>query len=78
MKMDCEGAEYSFLYGARGEDLNKITTISMEFHDIDGERTTGSDLAAYLVSHGFSIVDLRYAPTQHNRNFGVLLATRKW
>jgi FkbM family methyltransferase len=78
MKVDCEGAEYSFFYGAPADALRDIGTISMEFHDFDGERTTGTDLAAYFVSHGFTIVDFRYQPTHQNRNYGVLLVTRKW
>lgn len=78
MKLDCEGAEYGFLYEAPPDILRSITTISMEFHDSPGERTHGSDMASFLASLGFTIVDFCYCPTRRDRNFGRLLVTRRW
>jgi hypothetical protein len=54
-----------------------VRTISLEFHDVEGEGRTARELARYLVSRGFTIERLRFAPTRLDLNFGELLATRE-
>ncbi|MGI9458825.1 MAG: FkbM family methyltransferase [Pirellulales bacterium] len=78
LKIDCEGAEYDFFYNASPEILKQITTISMEFHDLDSVGNTGLSLAKFFVAQGFSVVDIENEPTRHNRSFGRLLVTRQW
>lgn len=78
LKIDCEGAEYGFFYNASPENLKQITTISMEFHDLDSVENTGLSLAKFFVAQGFSVVDIENEPTRHNRSFGRLLVTRQW
>jgi len=77
LKMDCEGAEYDVLYAASPGCLDRVQTISLEFHDVEGEGRTARELARYLVSRGFTIERLRFAPTRLDLNFGELLATRE-
>ncbi len=77
LKMDCEGAEYDIFYAAPLEILRRIRTISLEFHDVEGERHTGLDLLRFLVDAGFSIAAFDYSPTRLDLNFGRLIATRE-
>lgn len=58
LKLDCEGAEYDILYALSPEDLDKIRTIVMEYHDLpQGDRFTHGHLRAYLEERGFSVTE---------------------
>jgi FkbM family methyltransferase len=55
LKMDIEGAEYEFLYGAPDRCFDVIREIRMEYHDLDpGKRNIGS-LKQFLEERGFTI-----------------------
>ena len=77
LKMDCEGSEYPILFNCPQEVLDKVLTISMEFHDIEGENNTGLDLIRFLKAKGFNIVNFRYSSTNLNLNFGSIAATKE-
>lgn len=47
LKVDCEGGEYDIFYGATRETLNRCQSITIEYHDIDEEKT-GKKLYAHL------------------------------
>ncbi len=40
LKLDCEGSEYNILYGSDTETLQRVHFITMETHELDGERNT--------------------------------------
>ncbi|MFA5746646.1 MAG: FkbM family methyltransferase [Candidatus Paceibacterota bacterium] len=54
LKIDCEGAEYEILFGCPKEIFEKIGKISMEYHDIDGNRNSAK-LKEFLESQGFAV-----------------------
>jgi len=54
LKMDCEGVEYEILFKSPDSVLKNIRKISMEYHDIDGERSMTS-LKRFLEKKGFSV-----------------------
>lgn len=76
LKMDCEGAEYPVLLNSDNDILSKITTISLEFHDLKSREHTGNELARHLNKCGFKIVKFQYLPTTMNLNYGKLIVTR--
>ncbi len=76
LKVDCEGAEYPFIFSADKQVLAKIKTISLEFHDLKNKEYTGLKLANHLENNGFKIVKFSYEPTTINNNFGKLIAVR--
>jgi FkbM family methyltransferase len=76
LKLDCEGAEYPFLFEAPAQLLKTITTISMEFHDLKRPDFSGNALVAFLQGNGFRIVNFTYSPAVRNNNEGKLVATR--
>ena len=75
-KFDCEGAEYPAILGADRETLQKIRTISMEFHDLRDPRYTALSLAGHLQANGFRIVKLQHGASLINNNYGKLIACR--
>ena len=76
LKLDCEGAEYPVLFGADVPTLERVRTLSMEFHDTGEARWTGLSLTRLLRRHGFRIARFRHAPSGLNRNYGRIIATR--
>ncbi len=53
LKMDCEGAEYEILFNAPKNILNKINSISMEYHEEAGDVLK---LKEFLEKAGFNIL----------------------
>jgi FkbM family methyltransferase len=76
LKMDCEGAEYEILEGTIQSVFDKITTISMEFHDLKNSKFTSMNLINILVENGFKIVKFGYDKTTRNLNYGKIVGTR--
>jgi FkbM family methyltransferase len=76
LKMDCEGAEYSILENTPSYIYDRITTISMEFHDLKDTNYTGESLCRILVKNGFEIVKYKYEKTSMNLNYGKIIATK--
>lgn len=76
LKLDCEGAEYSILENTSRHIFDKITTISMEFHDLKDEKFTGEFLIKTLIINGFKIVKYNYERTSQNLNYGKIIATK--
>ncbi|MFX0208317.1 MAG: FkbM family methyltransferase, partial [Candidatus Hodarchaeota archaeon] len=70
LKMDCEGCEFEVLFSTPAEYLEKIVTISIEFHDSSTEYTH-RDLAGYLTQHGFVVEILKISGT-----FGIMVGRR--
>lgn len=70
LKMDVEGAEYEFLYGADSETLRKVSEIRMEYHDLDEDRRNVSSLKTFLKNSGF-VVTREDAVTPTNGNLWV-------
>lgn len=54
LKLDCEGSEYSILFGARDDILARIDRIVMEYHDGITEYDH-HDLAQYLREKGYRV-----------------------
>jgi hypothetical protein len=67
LKMDCEGAEYPILFNAEKSTLDRIGTISLEFHDMKNPQFTGLQLVRLLINAGFQIGRFKYGPTSMNR-----------
>ncbi len=76
LKMDCEGAEYEVLYGADRGVLDRIQTISMEFHDLKSAQKNGLKLAQFLKSSGFNVVRFHHNTTSMGNNYGHIVATK--
>jgi FkbM family methyltransferase len=76
LKLDCEGAEYSILENTPRHIFDKITTISMEFHDLRNEKFTGEFLIQTLIMNGFKIVKYNYERTSQNLNYGKIIGTK--
>ncbi|MCB0596325.1 MAG: FkbM family methyltransferase [Lewinellaceae bacterium] len=76
LKLDCEGAEYPILLEAGSALLDRITTISLEFHDLKRQEYTGLALALHLKAYGFEIAKFTHSPTSRDRNHGFLIATK--
>jgi FkbM family methyltransferase len=76
LKMDCEGAEYSILENTPGDIFDRITTISMEFHDLKDNHFTGEHLIRILIENGFKIVKYKYERTSMDLNYGKIIATK--
>ena len=57
LKLDCEGAEYEIIYAASPKTLARIHRIAMEYHDRVDKVTKAKELVAFLIGHGFRIVD---------------------
>lgn len=55
LKIDCEGGEYEIFFSLPKEILGKIKKISMEYHDLDGERN-GEKMKEFLIANGFKVV----------------------
>jgi FkbM family methyltransferase len=76
IKMNCEGAEYSILENTPAYIYDRITTISMEFHDLKDKNSTGEHLIRILIKNGFKIVKYKFEKTYLNLNYGKIIATK--
>lgn len=72
LKLDCEGAEYSILFGTPQPALEQIQRIVMEYHD-DLIQNHG-DLARFLSQQGFRVETF---PNPVHSHLGYLRAVRK-
>jgi FkbM family methyltransferase len=77
LKIDCEGAEYPALFATDISTLEKIKTISMEFHDLKDEKYTGLKMVEFLENNGFRIVKFIHEATTIDNNFGKIIAVRR-
>ncbi len=76
LKMDCEGAEYSIFNSTPDSIFDRITTISMEFHDLKDKNFTADSLIKKLIDNKFRIVKFQYDKTSMNLNYGKLIGTK--
>ncbi|MFZ4398696.1 MAG: FkbM family methyltransferase [Bacteroidales bacterium] len=76
LKMDCEGSEYAILENLSNTCYDKISTISLEFHDLKEEKYTGNYLIELLKEHDFKITKYNYMPTTMGLNYGKIIATK--
>jgi len=76
LKMDCEGAEYSIFNSTPDSIFDRITTISLEFHDIKDKNFTAETLIQKLIKNKFRIVKFHYEKTFMNLNYGKLIGTK--
>ncbi len=76
LKMDCEGAEYEIFGTLPAHVFDRISTISMEFHDLKDSSCTAEVLIDELKAHSFEIVKYAYGATSMNLNYGRLVATK--
>ena len=76
-KMDCEGAEYQIIQSTPKYILDKIETLSIEFHDYKHIDYSVYDLLNKLKVVGFSIVKFDFSPTNQNLNYGKIVATKR-
>ncbi len=77
LKMDCEGAEYQIFETLPSHVFDRISTISMEFHDLKDKRYTANALILKLKANKFKIVKYAYGVTTMNLNYGRLVATKE-
>ena len=73
LKMDCEGAEYSILFGAPASVLELVERIVMEYHD-HTPHYQHSDLVHFLDSQGYQVETF---PNPVHSYIGYLRAIRK-
>lgn len=76
IKMDCEGAEYSIFNSMPDSIFDRITTISMEFHDLKDKNFTAQDLISKLTKNKFRLVKFHYEKTSMNLNYGKIIGTK--
>jgi FkbM family methyltransferase len=76
IKIDCEGAEYPFIFNADISYLKKIKTISIEFHDLKNKEYSGLNLVKFFKKNGFEVNKFQYEKTTIANNFGKLIVTR--
>lgn len=76
LKMDCEGAEYTILQNLSDKIYDKITCISLEFHDLKDKDLNAALIISILTKKGFEIVKYNYSKTKRNLNFGKIIDTK--
>ena len=76
LKMDCEGSEYLILENINAQTFDKISTISMEFHDLKNEKYTDETLLNILINNNFKIVKYQYNKTSMGLNYGKIIASK--
>lgn len=76
VKMDCEGAEYEIILNSPSEVLQKISTFSIEFHDMQIKEKTAARLIEKLMQSGFKVVKYVYEPSNLGLNYGKLIMTQ--
>jgi FkbM family methyltransferase len=72
LKMDCEGGEYDILFNASAATLEKISNISLEYHN-GVTRFSHTDLLGYLQQRGFQV---KSVPNPVHSHLGFLYAHR--
>jgi FkbM family methyltransferase len=72
MKIDCEGSEYSILYRAPMNTLERVTSMCIETHKGNLEEETLPVLEAFLQEKGFKTRSL-----QNDENTGYIWAWKK-
>jgi len=77
LKMDCEGAEYAILFNTPHSVFDKVSVISMEFHDMKNEKFTADEILKILEDSGFEIVKFEYGRTGLDLNYGRIVGRRK-
>jgi len=77
LKIDCEGAEFEIFETLPTHVFDRISTISMEFHDLKDSSRTADVLIDKLKAHSFEIVKYTYGATTMNLNYGRLVATKR-
>ena len=77
LKMDCEGAEYTIIQNTPSYIFDRITTISMEFHDLKNENFTTELILNQLIENGFKIVKFNFSKTSMNLNYGKIIGTKQ-
>jgi FkbM family methyltransferase len=76
LKMDCEGAEYAILEQTPASVFERISTISMEFHDLKDKQYTGEFIRQLLLTYGYQIVKFEHFNTSMNLNYGKIIGIR--
>ncbi|MFZ4402344.1 MAG: FkbM family methyltransferase [Bacteroidales bacterium] len=76
LKMDCEGSEYLILENIIAQTFDKISTISMEFHDLKNEKYTAETLLNILINNNFKILKYQYNKTSMGLNYGKIIASK--
>ena len=76
LKMDCEGAEYDILLHADSSVFNKITTISLEFHDLREQNVRPQQLVNKLVNEGFDMKKYTFSDSYSGSNYGRIIASK--
>ncbi len=61
LKMDIEGSEYKVLYSCPKSLFKKIKRISLEYHNGDKSKNTGTELGNFLKKMGYK-VEIRKSP----------------
>ncbi|MFN8579027.1 MAG: FkbM family methyltransferase [Candidatus Sericytochromatia bacterium] len=74
LKLDVEGSEYPIIFNSKKEVLDKIKTISIEFHDLKNPSYSGLELVKFLEKNNFRIVKFNHEPSTINNNFGKIIA----
>lgn len=77
LKIDVEGAEYEIILHARPEDLQKIKTIIMEYHDYFDHGHNNAELKSVLIKNGFAVKDISSWHQNVLFKSGVILASRE-
>lgn len=72
MKMDCEGAEYDIFFNTSKKTMDKISSISLEYHE-DITKYGRTDLVKYLNEMGFKT---KVRPHDLEENIGVIYASK--
>lgn len=54
LKLDCEGSEYSILYGASEAVLEKVKALTIETHLGKGDKENRDDLVKFIEQKGFT------------------------
>ncbi len=76
LKMDCEGTEYAILFNTPPSVFDKVSVISMEFHDMKIEKFTGNEILKILEDSGFEIVKFEYGRTGLDLNYGRIVGRK--
>jgi len=69
LKIDVEGSEYDILFNASRETLQKIKSMSIEYHEINDHKI--EELVMFLNKYGFKTSAIK---SKKNINFGFLYA----
>ncbi|MDD2678275.1 MAG: FkbM family methyltransferase [Candidatus Nanoarchaeia archaeon] len=71
LKLDCEGSEYGILFKSKKDNIKKIKTITMEYHDIDNGKSF-NELKKFLKNNDFEIKKMK-----KNEQTGLITAIRR-